>query len=320
MAQTTDVPTLTREGNELSTQKNYPAALEKYKAALAIAPEYAPANYQMAFTLNASGKGLEALPYLEKVFKSTEASANLINGAYSLAGSIYDRNRQPQKAIESYKQGIAANPTNQPLQYNLALAYFRNKQYTDAETTAEQAIKLDPKHASTMRVHGLVTFHQNERAVALLSFCSFLILEPNTLRSTEAINNIRSIFHGGILKREAGAKPIRLDANTIALNNAVTIAIKPFATRRYASAGDLLAAQLTAVFTSIGQIAEKQNGNDFFRKYQAAYFYQLAKSPHMPPFARYITQTTPGSAKWIAANAQAMTDLDVWLKGTERGF
>jgi len=318
LAQTSDAKSLTLEGNDLARQKNYAGAVEKYKAALAADADYAPGNYQMAFALVMMNKGLDGIPYLQKVLKSTTSSANLVNGAYDLIGSIYDQNHQPQKAIDSYKEGIKANPTYQPLQYNLALAYFRNKQYAEAENIAQQAIKLDSTHATTMRLYALVSFHQNKRAAALLGFCSFLMLEPNTARSTEALGNINNILQGGVLKAEAGVKPAKPDANTLALNKTITTAIAPFATRRYASAGDLLAAQLKAIFTSVGTLSAKQTGNDFFKNYFATYFNQLSQTPHMPAFARLISQTKPESATWIKAHPQEMTDLDNWIKTTKR--
>jgi tetratricopeptide (TPR) repeat protein len=317
-AQTGDVKTLVREGIELNNQKNYAAAIEKYKTALAIDPDYAPGNYQMAFALTSMGKGLEGIPYLQKVFKSATASANLIGGAYDLAGSIYDQARQPLKAIANYQEGIKANPTYQPLKYNLGLAYFRNKQYADAESAAEDAIKADPKHAGSMRLYALVTFHQNKRAAALLGFCSFLILEPNTARSAETFGNIQHILQGGVLKPEPGQKTTpQLIALANAQNKIITKAIAPFATRRYASAGDLLSAQLGAIFTAL---AGTPHDKDYFWYDLADYFGKLAQSPNMPAFARMISSSKPESAKWTKDNAQQMADLDAWLKDNAIAF
>jgi tetratricopeptide (TPR) repeat protein len=313
-----DAKTLTKEGIDLNNQKNYAAAITKYKAALAADTSYAPANYQLAFTLNASGKGLDGIPYLQKVFVSPTASANLIGGAYDLAGSIYDQNHLPKKAIENYLAGIKANPTYQPLRYDLGLAYFRNKQYADAEQAAIEALKLDPKHAGSMRLYALVTFHQNKRAEALLGFCSFILTERNTARSAEAYGNIQHILQGGALKPEPG---VVISPETKAMANAenliITKSLADFATRRYTNAGDLLAAQLKGVFVALGNMPR-----DKPRYWYAMsdYFARLAASPNTPAFARLISQTTPESAKWIKDHAQQMADLDAWISGTERGF
>jgi tetratricopeptide (TPR) repeat protein len=201
------------------------------------------------------------------------------------------------------------------------LIYFKNKQYAEAEKNAIEAIKLDPKHASTQRMYALVSFHQNKRAQALLGFCSFILLEPNTARSVEAYGNIQHILQGGALKPEPGEMgSYTIDVSTNPLNYAITQTVTDFSKRRYTTAADLLTAKLKAIFTNIGQLAEKQTGNDFFRKYMAAYFYQMAKSSKMPTFARLISGNTPESAKWIKDNELQMADMDSWVKGAERRF
>jgi tetratricopeptide (TPR) repeat protein len=302
-----DAPTLTKAGIVLNNQKSYAAAIEKYKAALMADPDYAPANYQLAFTLNASGKGLDGIPYLQKVFQSSTASGNLKRGSYLLAGSIYDQNRQYAKAIAIYQEGInamnsktATPPTkleSQPMFYNLSLAYFHSKQYEKAERNIEIAVLLDPADATSQRIYALACFHQNKRAEALLGFCSFLMLEPNTARSAEAYGNIQHILQGGVLKPEPGQTPFSTMAETIKLNQAVTASVKGFATRRYASAGDLLAAQLKAVFTAVNSTITYTEWNSFFRERYADYFYKLSQTANMPAFARLISLSTPESHK-----------------------
>ena len=281
---TDDARGLVKEGVKLNDERKYAEAIDKYRQALKIDTGNMFASYQLAYSLFLSDKGTEGLPYLQKVIIGDE---KLRAAAYDLSGLIY----------------------------------FKNKQYADAELRAIEAIKLDPKHAGTQRMYALVSFHQNKRGQALLGFCSFILLEPNTARSAEAYGNMERILLGGNLKREPGeAAPQTMDANTKALNQAITQATASLANRRYASAGDLLAARLKAIFTNIHELAEQQTGNDFFRRYMAAYFYQLTLSPNMPAFARLISQSTTESAQWIKVNPQQMADLDVWAKATERGF
>jgi tetratricopeptide (TPR) repeat protein len=279
-----DARALVKEGVKLNDEKKYAEAIERYNQALKIDTGNLYADYQMAYSLFLSDKGKDGIQYLEKVVK----------GDTKLNAAAYDL---------------------------LGLIYFKNKLYAEAETNAIKAIKLDPKHASTQRMYALVSFHQNKRAQALLGFCSFILLEPNTSRSAEAFGNIQHILQGGALKPEPGEmEPHAIEANTNALNQAITQAAADFSKRKYASQGDLLTAELKAIFINIGRLTEKQTGNDFFRKYLAAYFYQLAQSPNMPAFARLISSGTPESSKWIKDNPQQITDLDNWVKETKREF
>jgi len=309
-----DARSLIKEATDLSNAKQYPAAIEKYKAALVVEPDNAQANYQLAFALNASGKGTDAIPYLQKVATDANASANLQQGAYTLLGSIYDQSKQPAKAVENYKKALSYSVDDQQLNYNLGLAYFRNHQYAEAETCARMSMKLMTEpHPERMRLYALVLFHQNKRAPALLALCDFLLQEPNTARSPESYSNIQHIFQGGELKPEPGVT-IHTDAETDALNRAITTALADVAKRRYFVAADKFTEQLQAVFAAIGPLAKQQHGSDLF-KVQAARFYSLSQSGNMPAFARLISQSSDkASAAWIAGHGSEMDKLAVWLK------
>ncbi len=278
-----DAHALVKDGIQLNNEKKYAEAIDKYTQALKIDSGYLFADYQMALSLSAINKRVDGLPYLQKIIN---ANTSLKAAAYDLSGLIY----------------------------------FGNKQYAEAEKDAIEAIKLDPKHASTQRMYALVCFHQNKRAAALLGFCSFILLEPNTQRSTEAYGNIQHILQGGTLKPEPGEKAPIINTNDAALNQAITRAVAEAAKEKYASPVDQLAAQLKNIFTVVGALTEKQGGDGFFSKYLAGYFYQMAQSSNMPAFARFINGTNPESAKWIKDNPQQMADLDSWVKANARDF
>ncbi|HEY9196048.1 MAG TPA: hypothetical protein VIM77_07270, partial [Mucilaginibacter sp.] len=118
-AQDNDVASLIKQGIQLNNGRDYAGAIEKYKLALTADPENAQANYQVAYSLNAAGRGLEGVPYLNKVIKSDNT---FVGPAYELLGGIYDANKQPQQAIDAYKAGIAIRPGYQPLYFNLGIA------------------------------------------------------------------------------------------------------------------------------------------------------------------------------------------------------
>lgn len=312
-AQYTDVAGLIKQGIQLNNQHDYAGAIEKYKLALTTEPDNAQANYQLAFSLNASGKGAEGIRYLVKV---TKANSNFTGPAFELLGSIYDSSHQPQQAIDAYKEGLKIKPAYQPLYFNLGIAYFRAKQFAQAEQAAIEAIKLDPKHANSQRLYGLVTFHQNKRAAALMGFCSYLLLEPEGPRSDEAYTNMQSILKGGTLKTE----DVKAEASIIALNRALNAAIakaKPGLTP-----ADVLENQLQSVFEAIGQLAGKQVGNDFFRHYYADFFYSLSKTAHMPAFARLMGLSADKEAnkQWLQQNEEKRKALDAWVAAAERKF
>lgn len=304
-AQNVDVSGVIKEGIRLNGEKNYPAAIEKYKEALAAEPDNVQANYQLAFSLNASGKGTEAIPYLNKVIKT---GGDLTGPAYELMGSIYDTAHQPQQAIDAYQQGIKLKPDYQPLYFNLGIAYFRAQKYADAELAAIEAIKLDPKHANSQRLYGLVTFHQNKRVPALMGLCSFLLLDPEGQRADEAYTNLQSLLKGGDLKAA------KADPETLMLNKTLSITI--------AASGSQLEAQLKNIFTAVGKLGEKGGKQSFFWNYYSAFFYKLSQTPHFSTAVKMISLSADktSGANWLQNHADQRKALDDWTASAERKF
>ncbi|MCD8742424.1 tetratricopeptide repeat protein [Mucilaginibacter roseus] len=292
-----DARTLVQEGSELAAKHDYTNAIEKYKAALKLAPDNSAANYQMAFSLNAMGKGADAIPYLQKVV-AAGSSSTITASAYSLMGSIYDKRGQARQAIESYLQAIKLAPEDYTLHYNIALAYFRARLYAEAEKSALTVLAADPKHTASLRLYALVTFHQNKRAPALLALCRFLALDPNGASSAEAYGNLQSILKGGSLKLAPGEKALVVDALNKKLNQAITSAVGSI--KKGGATAPLLAKQLSAVFKALGPLLEKQ-AEPFLNSLVTGY-YQLAQADRMAEFADHISQSVDKAA---AARAKA---------------
>jgi tetratricopeptide (TPR) repeat protein len=293
---------LIKQGIELNNQKKYAEAADSYKAALALEPDNVQANYQLAFTLFSAGKNAEALPFIEKATKGT--NAKFAAAAYSLMGSIYQGTGQLPNAVAAYQNAIKADSSNQRIYYNLGITYFKGRQYDNAQLIFEQALELDANDAGSARMYALSAFHQNKRVDAVLGFSRFLLVEPSSSRSAEAFGNLENILSGGQLKPEPGYKPLAaVIADAAQQNQAIKKALAPLATRRYASAGDLLAAQLTAIFKAAS--ADRRVLN--------TYFAQLAFTDNMPAFARYISRSVkPESVKWLKDNAEKVNALNKW--------
>jgi len=314
---------LIKQGVELHNQGKYAEAIDKFSEALKSDPENEYANYEIAFSLYASKKPKDAIPHLQKVVKSSNTSLSVT--AYSLLASIYDEDNQSQKAIETYNLAVKINPGYPQIYYNLGIAYFRNKQYPEAENSAIEAIKHNPKNASSQRLYALVTFHQNKRVNALLGFCSFLLLEPTGPRATEAYGNIQHIMQGGVLTDNKGNAAIAFspqqDKEVSALNLGISLVVQSGQSKKLSGA-NLLEYELKSIFTLAGQLSEKKTDRSFFDNFFAAYFYKLAQSNNTPAFTHTIilADSKTDNSAWATENVTQVTALSEWLKTTERTF
>jgi tetratricopeptide (TPR) repeat protein len=318
------VPDLIKEGVHLNDQGKYAEAIDKYNEALKLEPDNAQANYEIAFSMVSSGKGTDGIPFVEKAIEKSN-SPQLKAACYDMLGSIYDQNHQTQKAIAAFNSGIQINPKYQRLYYNLGLTYFRNKQFAEAEANAMEAIKLDPKHGSSLRMYALVCFHQNKRVNALMGFCSFLLLNPQGPQATEAFGNIQHILQGGVLKDASGKNTIILSPKGNQENETMNLAIAMSVLsgqNKKLTGMDLLEYELKSIFMIAGEQSEKKNDKDFYDKFFVDYFYKLAKSNNMPAFTRLVSLSANKDAntKWMSEHEEQVKALDNWLANTPKEF
>lgn len=314
---------LIKQGVELHNQGKYSEAIDKFNEVLKTNPENEYANYEIAFSLYAAKRVKEAIPHLDKAVKSNDKGLSV--AAYCLQANIFDETNDHQKAIDTYNIAIKINPDYPQIYYNLGIAQSRNQQYAEAELSAIEAIKKNPKHASSQRLYALVTFHQNKRANALLGLCSFILLEPTGARAAEAYANIQHIIQGGILTDDKGKNTIVLSASDQkengTLNLGITMAVLSGKTKNL-TGPDLLEYQLKSIFALAGQLAEKKTDKTFFDRYFVDYFYKLSQSNNMPAFAHTVmlTDKTVDSSKWAKEHPDQINAMEEWLKNTPRGF
>ncbi len=308
-----DARTLVTEGNQLSANRDYTGAIEKYKSALVAEPNNITAKYQLGFALNAAGTGQEAIPYLQEAAKHGNTSA-VKSSAFGLLGSIHDRANQPKLAILNYMEAIKLDSANYALHYGLGLAYFRDQQYDDAEREAVKALSLNHTAAPSMRLYALVTFHQNKRAQALLGLLSFLWMDPTGNRAAEANENIQHIIDGGVLKPEPGASAIRVSAVNTALNAAISKAATTVSQQKLFGS-DLFVQQLKSILTAINQQSEGRIAGSTFATQLSSFYSKLAQSPHITAFAHYIKQgVSKTDSTWLVAHPQQVEALKEWVK------
>jgi len=324
-AQTDDPKVLLKQGIALNDSGKYDQAIAKYEQAIKIDPNYQDAWYEKSYTLFTSGKEKQAIPSLEKVIQLNPSSAQ----AYDMLGSIYDDLKDSDKALNYYQLGIKADSTYQRLHFNLAITYYRLGKYAESEASAIKAIKLNPKHASSQRVYGMALYHQHKNAFAILAFCNFLLIEPQSDRSLTIYKYIDTIFKQqkdkNIVLTSVDFSGKELKPLTIAemsVNLGVTTK-DTLSKLGNTSGADQMMIQLKVVFNGVGGVSQKLGTNkDFFWKFYADYFYKLGQSDNMLAFARYITLSAfkDENLQWFKEHDTELKDFSKWISATDRNF
>lgn len=309
---------LIKEGITLHDEGKYDDAIKKYKEALALDPDNSSAQYELSFTFVTINRQKEAIPFLEKL-----AARHDSGEAYDLLASIYDDEKDYEKAVAYYKQGIIAFPDFQNLHFNLAISYLRQGKYADAEASAINAIKLNPKHASSQRAFALAANKQNKLGASLLAWCNFLLIEPQTQRSAEAMAYIKAIINNGI--KRTGDKTVNITYNPDDKNPGnlmLPLSVMAATTdKKGLSALDSLTLQLTSLF-SVAHTITNDKDQPFVASYYSDFFASLAKSGNMAAFTRYISLSVykDENVAWFKEHDKELTAFDTWMQATKREF
>jgi len=313
----TDAKTLVNQGVALNDAGKYAEAIEKYNQAIKLDPKYETGYYEMAYTLFTTNKGADALPFLNKLITLNPQSA----AAYDMLGSIYDDMKQSDKAIEYYLKGIQSDSTYQRLHYNLAITYYRTGKLPEAEVQAIKAIKLDPKHASSQRIYGMATYGLGKRGASLLAWCSFLMLEPKTARSVEAIKYVKNIVNYGITKVDSKNVNIQMSPDNPSNVMMPIATIAATENKTNLSAIDSLQLQLTSLF-QIAHTITMDKTQPFLVNYYSEYFDKLAHTGNMAAFTRYITLSANNdeNVAWFKEHDSELKAFQQWANTTGRSF
>ncbi|MCF6278860.1 MAG: tetratricopeptide repeat protein [Flavobacteriaceae bacterium] len=112
---------LVREGNELYNQLKFADAEVKYKKALEKNPDYEIAKYNLGNALSQQNRTKEAIKEYELVAKTTKDNFTRASSMHNIGNAHY-QDKDYQKAVDSYKHSLRANPEDDETRYNLALA------------------------------------------------------------------------------------------------------------------------------------------------------------------------------------------------------
>jgi tetratricopeptide (TPR) repeat protein len=184
---------LLEEGMKLYDLGDYEGSIEKYQRAL-LYNQYSPAvHYELAMSYYSLRKYGEALDHCEIAMNQ---KSDVVLSATILYGTILDEMGKPKQSIRFYQKALRKYPGSYLLSYNYALSCYRNHLYTDAESAAINAVRLNPMYAGTHLLLGYIMSSMGERIKSALSLYYFLLLEPKTERSSQALELLKQQLNG----------------------------------------------------------------------------------------------------------------------------
>jgi tetratricopeptide (TPR) repeat protein len=298
---------LINAGTALHDRRDFDGAIAKYQEVLRENPDNVEAMYELSYSLYAKGNYQESITQARK---GTQYKSRLLAQFYMEIGNAQDDLGDSAKAIETYRTGIKLIPSEALLHYNLAVSLNKLGKSDEARASAKRSASLNPAHPSSQLLLSSLFDQGSYKTPALLAACRFLILEPDSSRSTGALTTIQNIF-GSF--SQPGSKPnsinIFLDTNAKKDEGDfgaadLTLGLASAKTEKDAGKSEiqLKIERFNTIFAVLGEMAAKDDRTKFTWKYYIPYFYEMKQRNYVEPFVYYIYQR------------QAINETAVWLE------
>ncbi len=325
-----EVKTLVRQGVELHEKGDYQAAIQSYEQALQLDKKSDLALYEIAYSYYALKDYKQTLKYVNKVIKMNKGS---LQEAYLIKGSTLDDMGNPKKAIDTYLEAIDHFPEQYLLHYNLGLTYYKQGEFSAAESALQEGILANPAHPSGHYLLGSLKFEQGQRVPSLLAIYFFLMLEPNTARSDEALALIAKQMRQGVNRKDDKTLEIILNAgkdnefsgvdlmiSMMEVSQGIVQDAQPEIEKELGgpveitkSEEELFYDQMESIVGMLAELQEEKTG--FYWELYVPMFAQLKEAGHLETFSYYITQAKGKSVtNWIDTHKSEMEALFEWFQ------
>ncbi|HCX21576.1 MAG: hypothetical protein CMB80_10080 [Flammeovirgaceae bacterium] len=157
---------------------------------------------------------------------------------------------------------------------------------------------------------------------SILSLHFFLLLEPNSQRSADALELLKEQLAGNA--EQTGENSMNIILNPAALDKknefgsaevmlSMLAATNMTAKKEGASDMELFISNNNSIFKILGELKKKKNKGLWWEFY-IPFYYDLAKSKHLDTYCRYISQSESTEAgEWIYTHEKELAAFDEWL-------
>jgi Flp pilus assembly protein TadD len=174
-------------GNALNEKGDLEAAIDSYKQALKIKPDYADAYYNMGIALKDKGDLEAAIDNYKQALKIKPDYAE----AYNNMGTSLNEKGDLEAAIDNYKQALKIKPDYAEAYNNMGTSLNEKGDLEAAIESYKQALKIKPDYAEAYNNMGTSLNEKGDLEVAIESYKQALKIKPDYV---EAYINLGMTF------------------------------------------------------------------------------------------------------------------------------
>lgn len=318
-------------GIKLHDKGDYDGALALYQKALDADADNLIALSEMGITFFKMERYDDVIQYSIRTIEKYPDSA-YIESAYVNYGSALDATGKPREALKKYDEGIAKFPESHMLVFNKGITFAKMRQSKEAITTFQQAVKIEPRHASSHNALARMLYDDRQRFPAILAYLRFLVLEPNSPRAAENREAMQKLLSHGVEQEGKKNVNIRIDPSAMGdtlpdgsnkpnnfaiLEMVVAMSSALDFDKKYAkeSERERFLRKLELICGLLKEQRDKNSG--FYWEYYAPYFSEMLDKKQTVTFSYLVFVSANDNAvnKWLEAHDDEIDDFYKWSKG-----
>jgi tetratricopeptide (TPR) repeat protein len=316
---------LVRSGVALHDQGKYDEAIAIYREALAENPSNTEALFEISYSCFTKNDLDEALRWATE---GTRYHSKHLPLFYLNIGNVLDNQGKPDEAIEAFNKGIILDPANHLLRYNLGLAYYRRNNIDSARICFQNAVRIDPAHASSHQALAAVYNEMGKTVPRVFALGRFLLLEPNSKRSKPVLDALDHELEKSVKAGEGDAGQVTVnvphdsdgvdgDLGVLEMGLAMTWVSRRVEKDTPRTDIQWRAHGFQTFFRMMLEVSEKESLTGFCWKYYAPYYIEMERQGLTEAFVYLISRSSEDKEVmgWLRANQEKVGELLTWSKG-----
>lgn len=321
---------LVEEGIPYHDKGDFEGAINKYDKALELDKNNVFALSEKAFSLLSLKEYDKTITICKSLIESNP-NDDILKTIYVTYGNALDGQNKTDKSIEIYSEGISKFPDYYQLYYNKGVTYASVKKNDEAIKCFQNALLKNPKHASSNNGIGRLEKARGNRIPAILAFCRFLIIEPQTNRSKENLASLKELLMQGVKKTGENAISVNIDPKDLDADDksekrkennfnstnmilSMTSALDFDDKNKDKTEVENFIRKMETICASLSETRKTNYG--FYWEYFAPYFVELKKNNLLEPFAYIVFASSDDEyiKNWIKNDKTELDKFYNWSK------
>ncbi|HEY2349587.1 MAG TPA: tetratricopeptide repeat protein [Puia sp.] len=318
---------LVQEGVVFQDKGEVDSAFSRYSQALKIDRDNLAALAEMAYSYLSIDNFEESINYSKRALR-THPHDPVLKTVYVGYGNALDGEGKTEKAIDIYDEGIKLFPGYFQLYYNKGISQNKLNKRDEALLSFQHSVSLNPSHASSHNAIGRILFSSN-KIPALLAFCRFLVLEPNSKRSPANFDNVQKIMGAHVSKTDEKNVTINVSPDMLDLNKKkeknnfsgaeLALALNSALDNDSANAGKTDTEKFIRKFSSLCEFlkATEKDNYGFYWDFYVPYFTEMNDRGLTEVFAHiaFASSENPTVKAWLEIHKNDVTSFYKWSDG-----